>query len=87
MVPIAGLPVYRRIRQINSWTADYLPNSTGMPPSRPVAGLEPERSAWREGCERVFQGRVVEKVESWEMERKIRKFKALKSGMQESAFS
>jgi hypothetical protein len=86
MVPIAGVPVYRRIRQINSWTADYLPNSTGMPPSRPEAEGEPGRSAWREGCERVFQGRVMEKVERWEMERKIRKFRTLRTGMQESAF-
>ena len=86
MVPPPPLPVYRRIRQINSWTGDFLPNSTGMPPSRPEATGELERSAWRAGCERVFQGRVMEKVERWEMERKIRKFRALRSGMLESSF-
>ena len=31
MVPVSGLDIYRQMRQLNRWTADFLPNAKGIP--------------------------------------------------------
>jgi hypothetical protein len=90
MVPIAGLAVYRRMRQLNAWTADLLPNANGIPqpvtahpPNSAKATLRRFPTTLAEGVLRTPPGSWIER---WEMERKIRKFSRLNGG-DESAFS
>lgn len=90
MVPIAGLSTYRQIRQLNSWTADFLPNATGIPqalltnePRSTKRTIKRIPTAIIESLQRTPPGGWVER---WEMERKIRKF-SHQSGGDESAFS
>lgn len=90
MVPIAGLDVYRRMRQLNDWTADFLPNANGIPqpaltPPAPNVKTTVRRfpAAVVEGVLRTPPGGWIER---WEMQRKIRKFSRLNGG-DESVFS
>jgi hypothetical protein len=90
MIPIAGLPIYRKMRQLNSWTADYLPNATGVPQSVSTDQLPVSKGSIKrlpttltEGLLRTPPGSWLEK---WEMQRKIRKF-SRQTGGDESAFS
>jgi hypothetical protein len=89
MVPIAGLPIYRQMRQLNGWTADFLPNAAGIPQPTATA-LHADRpnikhlpKAVTEGLLRTPPGSWLER---WEMQRKIRKF-SHQNGGDESAFS
>ena len=89
MVPVAGLPVYRQMRQLNSWTADFLPNATGFPQKSDNSYMDTQNRMRRlptsltEGMLRTPPGGWIER---WEMKRKIRKF-SLMTGGDESAFS
>lgn len=71
MVPIAGIDVYQRIRQLNDWSADFLPNAVGPPREElchPVG-----RSASRV-AEAALRSDWGGRLERWEMDRKIQKF-------------
>jgi hypothetical protein len=90
MIPISGLPIYRRMRQLNAWTADFLPNAAGIPqpyPTNEPPVMKPELkrlpARLAEGFMRTPPGGWIE---GWEMRRKIRKFSRLNGG-DESAFS
>lgn len=89
MVPIAGLPVYRQMRQLNAWTADFLPNAAGIPEQKMTGQTGNSNDVNRfptsltEGILRTPPGGWLE---NWEMKRKIRKFTHLTGG-DESAFS
>jgi hypothetical protein len=75
MRPVAGLDVYRRLRQINQWTADYLPNATGMPPA--LDSRTAVTRAWRQAqtiTELPLRTPLGTMIEQWEMQRKIRRF-------------
>lgn len=89
MVPVTGLDIYRKMRELNSWTADFLPNAAGIPQpaTQPPAGTKSVfgrlPTAIIEGLLRTPPGAWLEK---WEMERKIRKF-SRQTGNDEIAFS
>jgi hypothetical protein len=70
MVPISGFVTYRRLRELNGWVADFLPNAAG-PPAVGYAAVRAERS--RAAGERALRTRAGARLERWEMERKIRK--------------
>lgn len=72
MVPIAGFSIYQRMRQLNAWTDDMLPNAKGPPR---MTAPEPAFNTFvRSGLERALRTRVADRLEAWEMRRKIRKF-------------
>lgn len=85
MVPITGLAMYRRVRQLNDWVDAFLPNAAG-PPRRiePVAG---GRRPLRTLEDLPLAGFVGQRLEQWEMGRKLRKFHAAAGGAAESSFS
>jgi hypothetical protein len=82
MVPISGLDVYWKMRELNSWTRAFLPNAGGLPqPAEiPSSLLSQGRSStgrplWR-AVEALLRTPAADWLEGWEMERKIRKFQA-----------
>jgi len=77
LVPLAGAPIYQRLRRANDWVDGYLPNAQGAPPQhagriRPRSGGPGARLV-----ERLMAAVTPAVVERWEMTRKIRKFRAL----------
>jgi hypothetical protein len=92
MVPIAGLELYQRMRQLNTWTAGFLPNAGGSP--QRVMAVQPPSVAARFGrwlVQGVLQTPAGASLERWEMNRKIRKFTrqshdTSRNGTIESAF-
>ena len=73
MIPFYGLSLYERFRRQNRWTVDYLPNA-----DEPIH-LEVERPLSRIGSliklllERASGGAMGDRLEQWEMDRKITK--------------
>lgn len=76
MIPVAGEAVYRRMRQVNRWTDDWLPNATHSPRSPDVPAPPTTAQATRPGqlAEWILSSRLGAAVEQWEMERKLAKF-------------
>jgi hypothetical protein len=92
MIPIAGLELYQRMRQLNRWTADFLPNAGGSP--QRVLTVAPPSPPVRFGrwlAQGLLQTAAGAGLERWEMKRKIRKFTrqshaTSRNGTIESAF-
>lgn len=76
MVPIAGLDVYREMRRLNQWVAEWLPNATTAPPGPrgTVCSSRPANGHLAGLGEQLLQGRIGARLEQWEMQRKIEKF-------------
>lgn len=74
MVPLRGFEVYRRVRRVNAWARDLLPNAEGPPRSTCDAGRG--RGAATRGVEALLRTRVGAAVEEWERRRKTREILA-----------
>jgi hypothetical protein len=70
MLPITGIDFYFRLFAANSWVESFLPNAY---PETPKVSKTSE--VWR-AAEFPLQGVPGDKLETWEMKRKIRKFSA-----------
>lgn len=74
MIPISGVEVYRRLRIVNSWVFDILPNTAANSASSDTrqggAGKLPQSI-----FEYLLVNRFGDFFESWEMNRKIGRFK------------
>jgi len=76
MVPLYGFETYQKMRAVNPWIQQMLPNAT-TPLHR-----EPEYRPGKMGrcikavLEWLLAGRIGEWLDVWEMKRKIRKFRA-----------
>jgi hypothetical protein len=79
MIPIYGYEVYQKMRTVNPWIEQMLPNAV------PPLHLEPEyRPAKMGRCikgimEWLLAGKIGDWLDTWEMKRKIRKFGARKA--------
>lgn len=72
MIPLAGRDTYRALLERNGWYRQFLPNHPGQPePARPFA-----RPSVRRGVERALRLRLIDRVERWEMDRKIARLTA-----------
>lgn len=79
MVPVAGLDVYERMRAVNDWTRALLPNALGAPrveeaPASNGRRRSSGRSLLKSAVEGALRSPAGDRLERWEMERKIRKF-------------
>jgi len=72
MVPLAGLETYRRLRQLNAWTAHFLPNAHDPP--RHVNPIPLPRQPVRTLTEAALRTPIGDRLEQWEMKRKMLKF-------------
>ena len=83
MIPISGMDVYRRLIEVNAWVTDFLPNAF---PSvdRFETGSNPNR---RNLFEFFFNGKLGDRFEQWEMNRKIARFKKQQGYGAETNFS
>jgi hypothetical protein len=84
MVPIAGHDIYQRLRAHNGWIEAYLPNAAGPP--RKLSVL-PRLASLRRLAERALAGRVGDRIETWERERKIRRLSRIAGENGEASFS
>lgn len=84
MAPIAGHAIYRRLRAANGWIDDYLPNASG-PPRRFT--VQRRLAPLRRLAERALGGRLGERIERWEMQRKIRRLSRIAGDVPEASFS
>jgi hypothetical protein len=73
MTPLYGLPVYRQMRWLNSWTSQFMPNADGIP----LAGinLPAPYPSLQKALELPWRTSVGQWADTWEMDRKIRKFR------------
>lgn len=70
MVPIYGLETYQRLREANAWVSEFLPNAGSSP--RDAEAL-PHGNAARRLAESTLRTSAGARLESWEMNRKVRK--------------
>lgn len=83
MVLITGADVYDRLRNANAWADELLPNAAG-PPGPAIGPDRPRRAA--HPAERLLAGRAGDRLERWEMARKVRKFNRKGGLTEETAF-
>ena len=84
MIPLSGKEIYTRMRLMNAWTDDYLPNAQGLPEDFTVAN---RRSGFQHFLEFISNLFPVRLFERWEMNRKIEKLSREQFSSSESRFS
>lgn len=85
MVPLSGLEVYNRIRAVNPWVRRFLPNADGAPP---LHTPEPDSvSRTQSMLEASLLTAPGAWLETWEMDRKIRKLRRENKNNPEASFS
>ena len=70
MIPISGLDVYGKLMRANEWVRDFLPNFA----ARPSEISRASRDRWQNFLELPLRGKLGDRIESWEMKRKIVRF-------------
>jgi hypothetical protein len=87
MIPFSGIEVYERIRRLNAWTREYLPNAAGAPtlPVRISTSRAPQRI--QRILEAILRRLPLSLVERFEMQRKIRRLRREQAGSPEAYFS
>ncbi len=83
MVPLSGLDVYLRIREINKWTAAFLPNAGNLPEATDL--INP--GLIQKMMELPLRTTVGRWLNDWEMNRKIRRFQAQGTYPNETGFT
>jgi hypothetical protein len=84
MVPLSGIETYQHMRDLNQWTATFLPNAAGAP--RRISMAEADKPATRRLVEGTLRSRICAPLERWEMRRKVRKLSQRGDGHVEAAF-
>jgi len=84
MIPVSGMEIYTRMRLMNAWTDEYLPNAQGLPEVFTAANTRSGLQHFLEFISKFFPVRIFEK---WEMNRKIKKLSREQFSSSESSFS
>ena len=92
MIPLFGHAVYRDMRSLNNWSNIFLPNAQGMPDrAHHVRNLNGHKSNFYQfvqtSAEIILRKPPLDRLERWEMDRKVRKFERLARVCSETAFS
>lgn len=87
MIPIAGFAIYHKMREMNTWMLDYLPNAAGLPPKYTCDDHADARYVPQSVVEMLLRTLPGKWLDRWEMRRKIRKFTTEKSDLSEAQFS
>lgn len=77
MMPIHGMEVYLRMRRMNQWVTQYLPNAEGAPGAMPIQRqrlMDATAHGVRRAAEIVLRTAPGGWLENWEMKRKVRRF-------------
>ncbi len=74
MIPIAGMDVYRKLIQVNEWAKELLPNVSIAPGGSVTRQHDGLRSSWSRLVEFSLRSKLGDKLEAWEMTRKIARF-------------
>lgn len=76
MIPLYGVIIYRQFRRMNRWASNFLPNADradALPPEAPLSHLG---ALAKRAAERALGGALGDRIEHWEMTRKIDKLTA-----------
>ncbi|MCA1552927.1 MAG: hypothetical protein LC737_00965 [Chloroflexi bacterium] len=76
MIPLYGLAVYRRMRQSNAWALAFLPNAERERGTHTEIQLGRVGAILRGLAEQLLRGHFGERIERWEMQRKLDKLTA-----------
>lgn len=76
MVPVYGLNVYDRMCTANAWIEAILPNARRPLRAEPEYQLGPIGRVFKRWAERLLSGAIGDRLEAWEMRRKLRKFQS-----------
>jgi hypothetical protein len=74
MVPLYGLNVYEHLRRMNRWIDSFLPNATSPLRSEPEVRSGLIGCAIKRFSEWLLSGSIGDRLEAWEMKRKLKKF-------------
>ncbi len=83
MVPLSGMRVYTRMRALNAWTNEHLPNSAGAP-ARVTSNAFP---LLQRLIEAPFNSKLGDRLEQWEMRRKVARLTKQGAGNAEAHFT
>lgn len=76
LVPVTGAETYERLLAANAWYREFLPNH------RPTVAVAPAGAGHRP-TERLLRGRMFDRLEAWEMDRKVRRLAAAGTSAEE----
>jgi len=74
MIPITGLDVYRRLMKANRWAGTFLPNAFPGSKSLLLETTQQLFPAFQSLLELPLRGKLGDRFENWEMDRKVLRF-------------
>jgi len=82
MIPITGMGVYQKLMQVNEWVKEFLPNA------RQASEVSKTSEALvQKTLELPLRGRLGDRLENWERNRKIARFSKLDGFGEETVFN
>ena len=84
MILISGPETYDRMRRLNAWTDEYLPNAQGAPKVFDMPKTPAQFQILLEFLSRFFPSHLFER---WEMNRKVKKLSREQASSSESRFT
>jgi len=87
MIPIAGHNIYRHMMELNPWMLEYLPNAQEHHVAKMESRSGPITRRLGIAAEKFLRAPLIDRLERWEMTRKIRKFTLAVNWSSEANFS
>jgi hypothetical protein len=87
MIPISGMTVYKKLIESNQWVRDFLPNAYEELMRIPQAQAKNQIRILQRTLEFPLRGRLGDRIERWEMHRKIMRFSKQEGFGEETIFN